>query len=208
MHVNLRSAATALLALIVALPAAADVEMSVRTTLSRLATDGTWGEITLSSGGVRQIRVETLSADTLMVTEVIGPLQARPATYVLGDIRAAREIGLFRIPRRIAPYRPPKSVPVALALELVVPGFGYFYAGETRQGYALLGIGSLAAATAALTGEDAAAGWIPFVAWTKIASVAHLRDHVRAANAVHMERAAGLAGAGGRLTLVAARVHF
>jgi ribosomal protein S28E/S33 len=166
---------------------------TVRTTLERLQTDELWGEITLQAGGVRQVRIESLAGDEVVVREVVGPLQARHAVYELAAIRSAREIGVHRIPRRVAPYRAVKSPTLALAIEVVLPGFGYFYAGETRQGYAQLGVSAAAVATALATGEDGGAGWIPFVAWTKVAALLHLRDEVRAANAVHRERAAGLA---------------
>ena len=36
-----------------------------------------------------------------------------------------------------------------------------------------------------LTGKDGAAGWVPIGAWTKLASLLHLRDQVRAINAFH-----------------------
>ena len=163
-------------------------EEEVRPVLERLQSEELWGEITLEAGAMRQVRVEALGADTVSVREVIGPLQVRPAVYPLADIRSAREIGVYRIPRQMAPYRGPKSPALALVLEAVVPGFGYFYAGEFGQGYALLGVTGIAAGTAWATGRDGAAGWIPLLAWTKVASLFHLRDQVRAANAVHQAR--------------------
>lgn len=167
----------------------------VRPVLERLQADGHWGEIVLAPGLVRQVRVTALGADTVAVREVIGPLQVRTAAYAVADIRSVREIGPHRIARRLAPYRPAKSVRTALALELVLPGFGYFYAGHTRQGYALLGVAALAGATAAATGKDGAAGWVPIAAWTKVGSLLHLRDEVNAANGALEDRAAeGAAG--------------
>ena len=163
-------------------------EEETRTVLERLQSEGLWGEITLQTGAPRQVRVEALGADTVSVREVIGPLQVRPADYPLADIRSAREIGVHRIPKQMAPYRPPKWTGLAVAIEAVLPGFGYFYAGEFGQGYALLGVTAIAGGTAWATGRDGAAGWIPLLAWTKVASLLHLRDQVRAANAVHQVR--------------------
>ena len=163
-------------------------EEAVRTVLEKLESEALWGEITIEPGVMRQVRVEALGADTVSVREVIGPLQARPAVYPLAAIRSAREIGLHRIPRQMAPYRPPKSATLAFAIEAVLPGFGYFYAGEVGQGLSLLGVTGVAAGTAWVTGRAGAAGWIPLLAWTKVASLLHLRDQVRAANAVHEAR--------------------
>ena len=165
-------------------------EEAVRTVLEKLDSEGLWGEITLEPGVMRQVRVEALGADTVNVSEVIGPLQARPAVYPLAAIRSAREIGLHRIPRQIAPYQPPRSTVLAFAIEAVLPGFGYFYAGEFGQGFSLLGVTAIAGGTAWVTGRSGAAGWMPLLAWTKVASLLHLRDQVRAANAVHQAREA------------------
>ena len=171
---GIRSAILAgLLALALGVPAAFGEE-EVRPVLERLQSEGLWGEITLEAGAMRQVRVEALGADTVSVQEVIGPLQLRPAAYPLAHIRSAREIGVHRIPRQMAPYRP--------------PGFGYFYAGEYGQRYAMVGVTAIAGGTAWATGRSGAAGWIPLLAWTKVASLLHLRDQVRAANAVHQAR--------------------
>lgn len=188
-------------------------EEAVRTVLEKLESEGLWGEITLEPGVMRQIRVEALGADTVSVREVIGPLQARPAVYPLEAIRSAREIGPHRIPRQMAPYRPPRSAALAFAIEAVLPGFGYFYAGEVGQGLSLLGVTGVAAGTAWVTGRDGAAGWIPLLAWTKVASLLHLRDQVRAANAVHQARESeALLGKGavmeGALPLAEVRLRF
>lgn len=187
------AAAVAALTLLAAMapPARGQTDRStpVRSVLEHLHAEQLWGEITLEAGGVRDVQVRSLQGDTVTVREVVGPLQARFHAYRLADIRAAREIGPRRIPRHLAPYRPPRSLTVALALELVLPGFGYFYDGQTGRGYALLAVSTAAAATAVATGKDGAAGWLPFMAWTKVASLAHLRDEVRAANAVHREAA-------------------
>ena len=177
----------ALTVLVLSAPASRGEE-AVRALLERLESEGLWGEITLEPGVMRQVRVESLGADTVSVREVIGPLQARPAVYPLEAIRSAREIGPLRIPRQMAPYRPPRSTALAFAIEAVLPGFGYFYAGEFGQGFSLLGVTALAGGTAWATGRDGAAGWLPLLAWTKVASLLHLRDQVRAANAVHQAR--------------------
>ena len=188
-------------------------EEEVRALLERLESEGLWGEITLEPGVMRQVRVESLGADTVSVREVIGPLQARPAVYPLEAIRSAREIGPHRIPRQMAPYRPPRSTALAFAIEAVLPGFGYFYAGEFGQGFSLLGVTALAGGTAWATGRDGAAGWLPLLAWTKVASLLHLRDQVRAANAVHQAREPeALLGDGaftdGPLPLAGVRLRF
>jgi hypothetical protein len=71
---------------------------------------------------------------------------------------------------------------VALGLELVIPGAGFFYLGESRQGYAMLAMSVAAVATAVGTGPDGAAGWVPMAAWVKVASLAQVRDEARARN--------------------------
>ena len=194
---------TGLIALALA-ASASHGEETVRTVLEKLESEGLWGEITLEPGVMRQVRVEALGADTVSVREVIGPLQVRPAVYPLADIRSAREIGVHRIPRQMAPYRARKSAALAFVLEAVLPGFGYFYAGEFGQGYAMLGVTAIAGGTAWATGRDGAAGWLPLLAWTKVASLFHLRDQVRAANAVHQsrEQAARLGGSAAQDRLV------
>ena len=74
-------------------------------TLQHLHEDGLWGEITLASGSIRQIQVQSLTQDTVAVREVIGALHVRPAVYFVAQIRSVREIGVHRIPQRIAPHR-------------------------------------------------------------------------------------------------------
>ena len=166
-------------------------------TLQHLHEDGLWGEITLASGGIRQIQVQSLTQDTVAVREVIGALHVRPAVYSVAQIRSVREIGVHRIPQRIAPYRARRSARVAVGLELVVPGAGFFYAGDARQGYTMLGFAAIVVGTALATGEDAAAGWLPFAAWTKVASMAQVRDQVRADNGAYEDRAGSMTRAGG-----------
>lgn len=169
----------------------------VPATLQHLQDNNLWGEITLVSGGIRQIQVESLQGDAVDVRQVIGALHVRQAQYALSDIRSAREIGVHRIPQRMAPYRRPRSTSVALGMELIIPGAGFFYAGDTRGGYTILGFAAIVAATAATTGSDGAAGWLPFAAWVKVASLMQLRDQVGADNAAWRERADGLAQTSG-----------
>ena len=160
---------------------AADVE----TTLCHLRAGELWGEITLNSGGVRQIQVRSLSQDTVAVREVIGALHVRSAIYPMTQIRTAREIGEHRIPQRTAPFRKSRSTRVALGLDLILPGAGFFYAGDSRQGYTMLGFAALVVGTAIATGHDGAAGWVPIAAWARLASLAHLRDTIHAENAAY-----------------------
>jgi|APSaa5957512622_1039677.scaffolds.fasta_scaffold80726_2 hypothetical protein len=189
-----------------ALTAMAAAAADVPGTLRQLHESSFWGEITLESGRIRQIQVESLTHDAVVVREVIGGMQLREAQYPLAQIRSVRELGVHRIPQRIAPYRGRHSSRVALGLELVIPGAGFFYTGDARQGYTLMGFTALVVGTAVATGKDGAAGWLPFAAWTKLASLAQLRDQVRADNAAYKDRAAGMTGAGGlRMPLVALR---
>jgi hypothetical protein len=154
-------------------------------TLIRLDRDHLWGEAVMKEGGVRPIKVVSIKGDTVDVREVIGALQERSATYAISEFRSLRELGEHRIPMRRAPFRPSRSMIRALGLELVVPGGGYFYVGESRQGLAMLGFSALAVATAFTTGESGVAGWVPIAGWFKIASMVHLADEVQAMNAAH-----------------------
>lgn len=182
----------------------------VRQTLSELQQCEVWGEARLRDGAVRPVRVLFLSADSVWVQEVVGALHERPATYGLKEIESLRVLGQYRIPRNPAPYRGPRSTWTALGLELVVPGGGFFYIGQPRQGWSLLAFSAAAVATAGLTGKDGAAGWVPFAVWTKAAALAQVRDEVAALNAAHD---AGLARAWDRgpqalASLVELRVPF
>jgi hypothetical protein len=161
----------------------------VAVTLQSLHEDSLWGEITLESGGIRQIQVQSLTADTVVVREVIGALHVRPAIYSVAQIRSAREIGVYRIPQRTAPFRRSRSTKVAFGLELVIPGAGFFYVGDISNGYRMLGFAALVGGTALATGGDSAAGWLPFAAWTKVASLAQLRDQVNADNGAFHDHA-------------------
>ena len=154
----------------------------VRGKLVQLQENDLWGEAVLEGGRIRSIKVDSLSSDSVAVNEVLGALQRRPAVYALAEIRSLRELGAQRIPLRRAPYRASKSMIAALGLELLIPGGGYFYMGESRQGFALLGFSAAAVATGFATKKDGVAGWAPIATWIKIASLFHLYDEVKALN--------------------------
>ena len=157
-------------------------ETRIRDTLGKLHESDMWGEAILERGGVRDIKVLSISGDTIAVREVVGALHERPAKYLVGDFRSVRELGMRRIPMQRAAYVPSKSVATAMLIELAIPGGGYFYTGENRQGLSLLVFSGAALATALTTGKDAAAGWIPIAAWIKVASLLQLKDQVGANN--------------------------
>lgn len=154
----------------------------VRNLLQEMQAEAAWGEAVLADGRVRSLRVKEIEADSVAVVEVVGALQEREAAYSLAEIRTLRTLGTHRIQSRRAAYQQPKSGLLAFLLELPVPGAGYFYIGEHKQGLALMGLTVTAVGTAVLTGAETAAGWVPLSAWVKIASLAHLRDQVRAIN--------------------------
>ncbi len=154
----------------------------VRSLLQEMQAEAAWGEAVFTDGRVRSLRVQELAADSVAVVEVVGALQEREAAYALAEIRSLRTLGPQRIQVRHAAYQQPKSGLLAFLLEIPVPGAGYFYIGEHKQGLALMGLTVAAIGTASLTGADTAAGWVPLSAWVKIASLAHLRDQVQAIN--------------------------
>ena len=177
----------------------------LKQTLERLRAQDLWGEAVLSKGGVRQIKVVSVQGDTVQVREVVGPFQEMPATYSLGDFHTLRELGHYRISQRRSAYRPPRSLATALLLELVIPGGGNYYAGETKQAFTLVLFSAGAVVTAVTTGEDGAAGWVPVLVWTKVASMFHLADEIQAINTTHELSERGRLGAsvdhgGSRLT--------
>ena len=178
--------AALLLLLSVQIAAAAMDAEEVRGLLEKMASDGAWGEAVFEDGRVRSFRVESIEADSVAVVEVIGALQERPGVYALGEFRSLRELGAQRVQPRYAAFQPQKSGLVALVLETVVPGAGYFYIGQQKQALALLGLTAAAVGTAFATGEDTAAGWVPISVWIKISSLTNLRDQVRAINASGM----------------------
>ena len=144
----------------------------VRSLLEKMQAEEAWGEAVLTDGRVRSLRVEELEADSVAVVEVVGALQEREAAYALAEIRSLRSLGEYRIQARHAAYQQSKSGLLAFLLELPVPGAGYFYIGEHKQGLALMGMAVTAVGTAVLTGADTAAGWVPLSVWVKIASLA------------------------------------
>jgi len=173
------------LALIALLPGMAQASMEaaeLRGMLERLQGQALWGEAVLTGGQIRSIQVDSLKTDSVAVREVIGPLQERSAVYALSDFASLRELGERRIPLRRALYQPRKSTVGALLLEAAIPGSGYFYIGEARQGLILVGLAAAAVGTGIATGEDGAAGWVPISAWIKVASLLNLRDETRAMN--------------------------
>jgi len=188
------------LVLALLVPAAVRASMEpdeVRTMLERLRAEELWGEAVLGDGCVRAIQVDSLRGDSVAVREVVGALHQRQAVYALSDFRSLRELGAHRILLRRAAYRPPKSLFTALTLETLIPGGGYFYIGEMRQGLILVGLAATAVGTGVATGKDGAAGWVPISAWIKIASLFHLRDEVRAINPVSGKRQRGGSGSSG-----------
>ena len=157
-------------------------------TLEKIAEDESWGEVVLKSGKVRAIRVVAIEGEEISVREVIGALHERPATYSLDQFHSIRELGSRRIPIRLAAYQPRRSLVAALTIETLIPGGGFFYIGESRQGFSLLLFSAAAVATGILTGRDGAAGWVPIGVWAKFGSLLHLRDQVQAINSYHERR--------------------
>lgn len=155
----------------------------LRAGLQRLQSQGWWGELELAGGGTREVKVEAVAGDTVAVREVLGPLMEHPAVYSLAQIRSLRELGAQRIPLRRAAYALPRSLPLALGLEVLVPGGGYFYAGQPRQGFVLLALAGAVVGTGLATGKDGAAGWVPLAAWFKVASLVNLHAELRGINA-------------------------
>ncbi len=154
----------------------------VRSLLQEIQAEEAWAEAVFTDGRVRPLRVQELAVDSVAVVEVVGALQERETAYALAEFRTLRSLGTHRIQARRAMHQQPKSGLLAFLLEIPVPGAGYFYIGEHKQGLALMGLTATAVGTAVLTGADTAAGWVPLSAWIKIASLAHLRDHVQTIN--------------------------
>ena len=157
-------------------------------TLKKIAADQSWGEVVLKSGKVRAIQVVAIEGEEISVREVIGALHERPATYSLDQFHSIRELGSRRIAMSPAAYQPRRSLVAALTIETLIPGGGFFYIGEPRQGISLLLFSAAAVATGILTGKDGAAGWVPVGVWTKFGSLLHLRDQVQAINSYHERR--------------------
>ena len=157
-------------------------EGKIRETLKKLHDEDLWGEVILQRGGTRDIKVLSIQGDTVAVREVVGALHERQAVYTVAEFRSLRELGAYRISQRRAAYTPRKSMFWGLLVEAAVPGGGYFYTGENRQGAALLLFSGAAVATGLATGKDGAAGWVPLAVWTKVASLLHLKDQISASN--------------------------
>jgi hypothetical protein len=160
----------------------------LRAGLERLQSQGWWGELELAEGGTREVQVEGVAGDTVAVREILGPLMERQALYTLAQIRSLRELGVQRIPLRRAAFAAPRSAFLALGLETLVPGGGYFYAGQPRQGLVLLALAGAVVGTGLATGKSGAAGWVPLAAWVKVASLVNLHAELRGINALARER--------------------
>jgi hypothetical protein len=154
-----------------------------RTVLTHLQQGRLWGELVLTDGRIRQVKVDGLSGDTLAVREVVGPLQERPAWYRLDQIVSARELGPTRLPAVSVGVPSRHSLVGNLVLEAVIPGAGYLRLGQPRQALTRLGFAVAAVGTGLATGRAGAAGWAPACVWLELAALADLRDQVRAANA-------------------------
>ena len=141
-----------------------------------------WAEAVLDDGAVKTFKVEAVDVDSIRVMEVFGALHTRPASYALAQVHSLRDLGPNRIPVRRAVFGARKSLSLALGLEAAVPGLGYLYAGQGRMALAMWGVTGAAVATAVLTGEDGAAGWVPLGVWIKWASLGNLHDDVQAMN--------------------------
>ncbi len=86
-------------------------------------------------------------------------------------------------------------MPLALGLELLIPGAGYYQTGNGSQGLKVFLASAVLGATALASGSDTAAAWIPFGVWLKLYSLGNLADEVRAAGAVQEARTRRLSAA-------------
>ena len=159
-----------------------DSDVTIVETLQRIQANQTWGEVELESGIVRVFKVMEISEEQVKVQEIVSALQERSAIYSITEFKAIRELGKNRIAMRSSYYRSSRSRIAALAVETLIPGGGYFYIGESRQGISMVMFTAAAVVTGLITGKDGAAGWIPIAAWTKIGSLLHLNDEVMAIN--------------------------
>jgi hypothetical protein len=174
---------------------------------NQLQVSATWGEAVLVDGAVKTFKVEAVAEDSVWVQEIFGALQTRPARYAWGQLHSMRDLGPNRLASRRAVFGVKKSLSMAMGMEAVVPGLGYLYAGQGKMALAMWGVTGAAVATAILTGEDGAAGWVPLAVWIKWASLGNLYDDVGAMNSAHREGMAleaapmGLDGFAGRVSL-------
>ncbi len=160
---------------------------TLRAGLQRLQSQDWWGELELAAGGTREVKVDGVAGDTVAVREILGPLMEHRTTYGLAQIRSLRELGAQRIPLRRAAYAPSRSTSLALGMELLVPGAGYFYADQPRQGLMLLALTGAVVGTGLATGKGGQAGWVPLAAWVKVASLVNLHAELGGINAVAAE---------------------
>lgn len=168
-----------------------------RALLRQLQESDLWGEAVLEGGRIRDIKVDSLAADSVIVREVVGALHQRRAVYSLTEINSLRQLGAQRIPQARMPMRGPKSMLGAMVFEMI-PGAGYYYIGETRQGLVLQAFTALAAGAVVATGREGAVGWAPLAVWVRVGSLLHLWDEVKALNEV--ARSSAPAGASGEGT--------
>lgn len=179
-----------------------------RDLLRQLQENDLWGEAVLEGGRIRDIKVDSLAADSVIVREVVGALHQRRAVYPLTEINSLRQLGVQRIPQAQMPMRGPKSLLGAMVFEMI-PGAGYYYIGETRQGLALQAFAALAAGAVVATGREGAVGWAPLAVWIRVGSLLHLWDEVKALNEVARSSAhastsregTGETGQGGRASV-------
>ena len=139
-----------------------------------------WGEVVLDNSRVRSIKVDSVTSDSAMVREILGPLQERPAKYALHEFKAVRELGEYRIPPSRASHMQQSSLLMALLLETAIPSAGFFYIGDSRKGFFLLGFTAAAVGTALASRKEGVAGWLPLAVWVKGASLITLYEEVRA----------------------------
>ncbi|MBT4096611.1 MAG: hypothetical protein HOM68_26555 [Gemmatimonadetes bacterium] len=167
---------------------AGEVLADVAADLDSLNTQDSWGEISFQNGKLRQVKVEAVDAEFVTLLEVVGALQIRPARYPLSEIRSVRHLGPRRIKPRMSPSRGRPSAPIALGLELLIPGAGYLYSGNTNQGWRVLLASAALGGVAMSSGENSAAAWMPLGVWLKLYSLHHLADEISATRAIQGRR--------------------
>ncbi|MBT3344470.1 MAG: hypothetical protein HN712_21205 [Gemmatimonadetes bacterium] len=164
------------------------VAADVAAELDSLRVQASWGELAFGNGQIRQVKVDAVEDGQVMLTEVIGALHVRPATYSLNEVQSVRVLGPRRIQPRMSPRQGATSLPLVLGMELLIPGAGYFQMGEGGKGLRILLASAALGATAMASGEDTAAAWIPLGVWLKLYSLGHLADEVRADQALQDAR--------------------
>ena len=155
--------------------------------LKKLENEKQWGEAIFNDGKVREIRVEEVSKDSVVVVEIYGALQQKNVSYNILDLKSIRLLGKQRIQLRSTLSNVTKSKFFALGSEIIIPGAGYLYLGDKQQALSLFTFTSVALTTALLTGDDATAGWLPLLSWVKIASMFQLNDKINAINTNSIE---------------------